>query len=363
MKDIFYFIECCSPKIQKSRDTLINHIPTQKLKEQSNPHKVLDEKSKKNKIIEQNNIKNNPFELIPQTSASQENISPRFIDGIINDDNNSYHSLSEHKRKFHSSIISFSNFQNNPIQIEKEDQGISGPKILLSGELFFGKEIIITTNGMVNGLREKNDGLAFFGLKNITDYRGTYYNDFVINYQIEEEEDKKKRKNDSATGRVFNLSFQKKTKNFTLYMIHDSIIIYYEINNFVYFNNDKDYYLLLGNIFITIVTKKNNNENNPKEIEVEIEGEDENNEIFKFNQNDTPITIGRTDCKISIPKPSISKIHGIIDFSKECNLFYYKDSGSTNGSILLVKEDDYLKIKGEMNFKLENIPFKIMELP
>ena len=47
------------------------------------------------KIIEQNNIKNNPFELIPQTSASQENISPRFIDGIINDDNNSYHEKSD----------------------------------------------------------------------------------------------------------------------------------------------------------------------------------------------------------------------------------------------------------------------------
>ena len=44
-------------------------------------------------------------------------------------------------------------------------------------------------------------------------------------------------------------------------------------------------------------------------------------------------------------------------------MFYFKDCGSTNGSILLMKEDDSLKIKGEMNFKLENIPFKIMELP
>ena len=215
---------------------------------------------------------------------------------------------------------------------------------------------------MINGLREKNDGLTFFGLKNITDYRGTYYNDFVINYQLEEEE-KKRKKNDSSTGRVFNLSYQKKTKDFSLYMIHNSIIIYYEINNFVYFNNDKDYYLLLGNIFITIITKKNSNENIPKEFEVEVENEDGKNDLFKFTQNDCPISIGRTDCKICIQKPSISKVHGIIDFSNECKLFYYKDSGSTNGSILLVKEDDYLKIKGEMNFKLENIPFKIMELP
>ena len=96
------------------------------------------------------------------------------------------------KKKLLSSIISFSNFPIQPI-IEEKEKGIIGPKILLSGELFFGKELIITTNGMINGLRHKNDGLTFFGLKNITDYRGTYYNDFVINYQIDNEELKKKK--------------------------------------------------------------------------------------------------------------------------------------------------------------------------
>ena len=35
---------------------------------------------------------------------------------------------------------------------------------------------------------------------------------------------------------------------------------------------------------------------------------------------------------------------------------------STNGSTLLIKEDDYLKLKGEMNFKLEDISFKIKEV-
>ena len=144
-------------------------------------------------------------------------------------------------------------------------------------------------------------------------------------------------------------------------MIHDSLIIYYEINDFVYFKNDRDYYLLLGNIFITIITKKNNN--NLKGIDIIIEEDDNKSNYYSFNENDTPITIGRGNCKINIQQPSISKNHGVIEFSKECNKFYFKDCGSTNGSILLVKEDDYLKIKGEMNFKLENIPFKIMELP
>ena len=143
-------------------------------------------------------------------------------------------------------------------------------------------------------------------------------------------------------------------------MIHDSIIIHYEINDFVYFNNEKDYYLLLGNTFITIITKKINN---IKGIEIEIEDEDNENKFYSFDENDTPISIGRTNCKIIISKPSISKVHGVIEFSKECNMFYYKDLGSTNGSILLIKEDDNFKLKGEMNFKLENISFKIMELP
>ena len=37
--------------------------------------------------------------------------------------------------------------------------------------------------------------------------------------------------------------------------------------------------------------------------------------------------------------------------------------GSSNGSTLIIKEGDTLKIKGEMNFKLEDVPFKIQEIP
>ena len=52
--------------------------------------------------------------------------------------------------------------------------------------------------------------------------------------------------------------------------------------------------------------------------------------------------------------------HGIIDISN--NMFYYNDMKSTNGSTLLLKEDDVLKIQGEMNFKLNDISFKIKEI-
>ena len=74
-----------------------------------------------------------------------------------------------------------------------------------------------------------------------------------------------------------------------------------------------------------------------------------------------PIKIGRINCNINIERYSISKIHSFIYFSN--GIFSYKDNKSTNGSSLLIREDDYIKIKGEMNFKLENIPFKIKEIP
>ena len=53
----------------------------------------------------------------------------------------------------------------------------------------------------------------------------------------------------------------------------------------------------------------------------------------------------------------------MIEYSLECQMFYFRDLGSTNGSVAVIKEDDRIKIKGDMKFKLENVPFRIMELP
>ena len=123
----------------------------------------------------------------------------------------------------------------------------------------------------------------------------------------------------------------------------------------------KFYYFLLGNVFISVNIKKNT----PIEKIINIQVELENNKPLKysFSQNQTPIKIGRSNCDISIFNSSISKNHGIIEYSKNSQTFYYNDLGSTNGSTLIIKEGDTLKIKGEMNFKLEDVPFKIQEIP
>ena len=262
------------------------------------------------------------------------------------------------------SLISFSNFPVSPPQ-----ESICIPKelkLIISGSLFFDKEILITNKGMLNGLRNKEDGQVFFGLKNTKDYTGTYYNDFILNFQYNSNEI-----NDTSTSRVFDITFSKKTRDYVFYMIHNSLIVYYTISSTVYFEQDKDYIMLIGNVFATFVVKKV--ENNKKVIHIEIENDEINNnsyadnnnvnETYSFEEKECPITIGRMDCKLIINKPSISKNHAVIEFSKNLNKFYYKDLKSTNGSILLLKDDDTLIIKGEMNFKLENVPFKITEIP
>jgi hypothetical protein len=84
---------------------------------------------------------------------------------------------------------------------------------------------------------------------------------------------------------------------------------------------------------------------------------------FVFGETSVPISIGRINCLLNINHSSISKTHAVIDFSNDSKKFYFKDLKSTNGTTLIMKEDDSLRIKGEMKFKLDNIPFKLWEMP
>ena len=232
----------------------------------------------------------------------------------------------------------------------------NGSKLLISGELLFYKEIIIQTYGLKNTRRKQSDDHVYFGLKSQKNPSSCFnYNDIIINYVSCEQTESV----ETTTGRVFEIFYNKTSKDYTLKFLHPNLILYYKINNYVYFNTGKEYYLLLGNVFITINVIKNS----PMEKAIVIQIENENNN-YTFNQNQTPIKIGRTNNNdLPIYSQSISKRHGIIEFSNNIQSFYYRDLGSTNSSTLLIKENDNLKIKGIMNFKLEDTPFRIQEIP
>jgi hypothetical protein len=228
-------------------------------------------------------------------------------------------------------------------------------KLLLSGDLFSNEIIEINKYGMKNGLRQKKDGLSIFGFKENIDNPNFHSCDYYFS-DIEKNDENENKK---LTGKVFEIYLNKKDKKYTLYFLHNSLILYYKIKNDVFLNLDKDYFLILGDIFITVHIKRNNS-NNQKMINIRVELENEKSKKYAFSPNETPIKIGRVNSQVEIKKPSISKLHSIIYYKNDN--FYYKDCDSTNGSTLLIREDDSLKIQGKMSLKLGEIFFKISEV-
>ena len=59
--------------------------------------------------------------------------------------------------------------------VSENNQKENFSKLLLTGDFFFNKEIIINENGMINSKRNKKDGDTVFGLKNSIDASGKLY--------------------------------------------------------------------------------------------------------------------------------------------------------------------------------------------
>ena len=214
-----------------------------------------------------------------------------------------------------------SNLKDNFIDIKT--------KLLLIGDLFSKDTIEINKYGIKNGLRQKKDSLSVFGIK---EKNNGSHNSNTNNCDYYFDMEKFDENNSSIGGKVFEIFINKKNKTYTLYFLHNSLILYYKINNNVFFDMEKDYYLILGDIFLTIIVKKKT-DTKEKTINIQTEIENEKPNKYTFEPKDMPIRIGRVNCHINIPRPSISKLHSVIDFLDD--EFFYKDCGSTNGSTLL----------------------------
>ena len=164
-------------------------------------------------------------------------------------------------------------------------------------------------------------------------------------------------------GRIFGISFSKITNDYQIYMMNANYYLNYDITNSFYFQNEKENLIILGKLLMTIVQKDNSNRKKVLDIKIESEDNEEGEQNYTFEEKDSPISIGRNNCSINLNYSFISKKHSVIEFSKEYSKFYYKDLMSTNGSILILKEEDSLKIKGDMKFKLNDVNFHILELP
>ena len=330
-----------------------NNFNNKKSVEKVKNYKIPNLTPLKKRIIYSNSISHNNINIKKAINNNFE--SKKNLGSIISKSKKSRNNISNN-----GTILTLNNLiLTNQIQNTQEEKiNEIGSKLLVSGELIFWRELIISTNGIKYSLRKEKNDHVFFGVKNILNKAGESYNDLIINFFYQHQD---KNIIETKTGRVFEIFYNKKIKEYILHFLHPNLILYSKINNFVYFIIGKDYYFLLGNIFVSIIVKKTS----PIERTITMQVEVENDKPLKysFNQNQVPIKIGRNNSEVNIFNSSISKNHGIIEYSKNMETFYYKDLGSTNGSTLIIKGGDILKIKGEMNFKLENVPFKIQEIP
>ena len=293
---------------------------------------------------------NNTFQILNNT---QQYISFSNMNFLKNNLINNQLLRSLYNSKLNSSLINMSRINSN-----LEDLIDINIKLIITGDLFQNKIVEIDKFGMKNSLRKKQDGITIFGYKSETDNLNTPLFDYYLDLNASQKQNSNLYKK-QYLGKVFEIFLDKKEKVFLLYFVHHTLILYYKINEKLVCELDKEYYLILGDIFLSINVKKAVN-SNEKILNIQLELEDEKSQKYTFEKKDVPIKIGRSNCNINIPKPSISKVHSIIDFSDDN--FLYKDTESTNGSTLIIKEDDILKLKGEMNFKLEEISFKIKEI-
>ena len=276
---------------------------------------------------------------------------------------------------FFTNLLNESISKNDDISIIKDIE--NRKKLILSGELFYGKKVLITPNGLKNKFIKRNERSIYFGITNFYDFHGNPYNDYFINFKIKHkkgrgsvgedrikeylEDSKNNIKNyvtEERSTRVFKIFYDKNNDEYKFIYLAQSLLLYYQVENKFYLIKNKKYYFILSEIILTVFIKDDNSEQNKINIKVE---KNKKTNKYSFSQEKTPIKIGRLDCDININLKCLSKLHCIIGYEDKNNCFYFQDNCSTNGSILIVKESDVIPIKGKMNFILEKTPFCIEE--
>jgi len=375
-----YLINCCNKTDRTGKDIEINskinsikdfNSPTKETQKDNNFEKLMKTDIKKNnyrknefitfkkrnftqKYTNRSNLMNHQnialFNNTFQILKNNQFISFANMNIIRNNSNFRNHSTNFNtlsgKLGNNSSSFYFSSGTNN-----KFDEAFKKIKLKLklSGELFLNKKLTIDKYGLKHSKKKEVNGITSFG---ISDHNNNLY-DYIFDNNIIQKISKSNKYN---KGKVFDILLDRNEKKYVLYYLHDSFLLYYKINNKLNLELDKDYFIILGNVFMTI-----NIINSKKlKIYIEIKFESEKTKKYSFEMKDAPITIGKEDCSINIPKSSISKINSRIGY--ENGSFWYKDENSKNASTLVIKEEDFLKIEGKMNFKLEDIPFVIEEI-
>ena len=275
------------------------------------------------------------------------NIKSHTLGGMINHkSNNSLLSC------YHKKIIdlvplkSIDNLFTNHNIVKIDENGLcenSNKNEINCGKVLFN--LNINENSQIS-----NNYLKLYNKENSNGENNTIYLSNKINPKI----------NKSAS--IFSIHYNKNTNSYILTSFTDDIFFALEIwsNRNLYIEHSKRYYIQMSDIIISLKSNIVDKKITIKIFNIKNEENDnsvKNKYIFDFNK--VPITIGRNNCSINIEKISISKVHLIINYDINTNLFFLRDNFSTNGSFVLMKNGKEVALEDKMFFFLEKEHFTL----
>ena len=267
--------------------------------------------------------------------------------GMINHKSNNSLLSCYHKKIIHLvPLKSIDNLFTNHNIVKIDENGLcdnSNKNEINCGKVLFN--LNINENSQIS-----NNNLKLYNKENSNGENNTIYLSNKINPKI----------NKSAS--IFSIHYNKNTNNYILTSFTDDIFFALEIwsNRNLYIEHSKRYYIQMSDIIISLKSNIVDKKITIKIFNIKNEENDnsvKNKYIFDFNK--VPITIGRNNCSINIEKKSISKVHLIINYDINTNLFFLRDNFSTNGSFVLMKNGKEVVLEDKMFFFLEKEHFTL----
>lgn len=245
--------------------------------------------------------------------------------------------------------------------------------------------IIIDKNGLVDNYNKLNSNsnnininknkVIFFGIdpQLEKEINISIKNNLPLN--INKNQNKKLFENVLISNKIFYPQISKKTPLFYIkYDPHQGKYFLKSLSKEIFFSlridreqgfcfeeeNESDNFIKIGKALLNISV---NNKESSLKIEMKSTKElpfDE--QVFYFNKEDMPLTIGRSLCSINIQHVSISKVHAFIEFDEIIKKFIILDYDSTNGTHLVLNENKTINLNEKMNFCIGNKYFCIQEI-
>ena len=272
---------------------------------------------------------------------------------------NSFNSLSKRKtnEKTNPNIILEKNKTNNiSNELKKEKEKLClDLEVLNSWNLPIGLQLHIDEFGLKNSIRNKGDGITYFGFQTEDSLNTEPYIDYLLGPKDQEYDEQ-------FIGKHFQIRFDNETKKYYIKDLGNGFGTFIKL-----INEEKIKDNLLINIGETYIVFSFNNDNE-NELTIKLFTGDEQRNSYSFNcDNQKCIIIGRDSslCDVIIDDKMLSRVHCCINYKEKENEkgWYIKDGNlqgkkSTNDTWFYSAEETLIYDK--MIFKTNHNLFKCL---